>query len=71
MAKIWTTRLTGGASADSRLVMGIQRKNNGFLMDDEDEKYRVAVHEIGHTFMALYRPLLKGLGASLDSGSLG
>lgn len=51
--------------------MGIQRKNNGFLMDDEDEKYRVAVHEIGHTFMALYRPLLKGLGASLDSGSLG
>lgn len=50
--------------------MGIQRKNNGFLMDDEDEKYRVAVHEIGHTFMALYNPPVRGLGVSLDSESL-
>lgn len=35
--------------------MGVQRKKNGFLMNDEDEKYRVAVHEMGHAFMAMYR----------------
>ena len=47
--------------------MGIQRKNNGFLMNDEDEKYRVAVHEIGHTFMAMYDPPTKGLGVDLKN----
>jgi hypothetical protein len=47
--------------------MGIQRKNNGFLMNDEDEKYRVAVHEMGHAFMALYDVPSQGLGVKLDS----
>jgi hypothetical protein len=53
-----------------RLVMGIQRKNNGFLINDEDEKYRVAVHEIGHTFMILYNPESKGLQAPVDTSKI-
>lgn len=51
-------------------MMGIQRKNNGFLMEDEDEKFRVAVHEVGHTFMALYKPPVRGLGTGLDTEQL-
>ena len=47
--------------------MGIQRKNNGFLMNDEDEKYRVAVHEMGHAYMALYDRPSKGVGVELDT----
>ena len=48
-------------------MMGIARKNNGFLISDPDEKHRVAVHEIGHTFMALYRHVFKQEEETKDS----
>ena len=40
-------------------MMGVIRKHNGYKMQSYDDKYRVAVHEIGHTYMALYHEKLK------------
>ena len=50
--------------------MGIQRKNNGFILNDEEEKYRVAVHEIGHTYLALYNQMQSLLPNQDESNSL-
>lgn len=45
--------------------MGVIRKNNGFKMNTREDMYRVAVHEIGHTFMALYYQKL-GLAKNIE-----